>query len=59
MIGINGGDIAAFHSLYGPLYSIAWIVSYPLIILGSQSLWHKITAKKDNEKPPGTMEELR
>jgi thaumarchaeosortase len=42
MIGINGGDIAAFHSLYGPLYSIAWIVSYPLIILGSQSLWHRV-----------------
>jgi exosortase/archaeosortase family protein len=42
LIGINGGDITAFHSLYGPLYAVAWIVSYPLIILGSQSLWRRV-----------------
>jgi len=31
-----------FHDFYGPLYSIAWIISYPLIIIGSQILWDKI-----------------
>ena len=44
-IGMNGGDVQTFHFYYGPLYSIAWIVSYPLLILGSQILWQKITNK--------------
>ena len=41
MIGMNRQDVTSFHFYYGPLYSIAWIVAYPLIILGSQSLWRK------------------
>jgi thaumarchaeosortase len=43
---LNGGDIDLFHSTYGPLYPIAWIASYPLIIIGSQSLWRKLTNQK-------------
>jgi len=31
-----------FHDYYGMLYSIAWIVTYPLIIIGCQILWGKI-----------------
>jgi thaumarchaeosortase len=50
-IGMNGGDVYPFHNYYGPLYSVAWIVSYPLIILGSQSLWHKITNRNGKESP--------
>jgi len=50
-IGIDGGDVQLFHFYYGPLYSIAWIVSYPMIILGSQSLWRKIADKRGNKKP--------
>jgi thaumarchaeosortase len=42
VISINGGDIRAFHDYYGQLYSITWIVSYPLIIIGSRALWRKI-----------------
>jgi len=42
LIGMNGQDITSFHFYYGPLYSIAWIVAYPLIILGSQSLWRRL-----------------
>jgi thaumarchaeosortase len=42
LFAINGGDANLFHSVYGPLYPVTWIVSYPLIILGSQSLWRKI-----------------
>lgn len=42
-IGMDGGDVQMFHFYYGPLYSIAWIVSYPLLVLGSQMLWQKIT----------------
>jgi exosortase/archaeosortase family protein len=45
LIGIDGQDVQPFHFYYGPLYSIAWIATYPLIILGSQSLWHKLKNK--------------
>ena len=44
--GVNSEQVQLFHFYYGPLYSIAWIMSYPLIILGSQSLWHKIADKR-------------
>jgi thaumarchaeosortase len=41
-----------FHDYYGMLYSIAWIISYPLIIIGGQVLWARIrswrTGIKDN-----------
>jgi len=45
IIGMDSGDVQMFHFYYGPLYSIAWIVSYPLLILGSQTLWRKIARK--------------
>ena len=44
--GINSNQVQMFHYYYGPLYSIAWIVSYPLIILASQGLWRKIKSGK-------------
>ena len=44
--GINSNQVQTFHFYYGPLYAIAWIVSYPLIILASQGLWRKIKAGK-------------
>jgi len=31
-----------FHDYYGMLYSITWIVSYPLIIIATRALWGKI-----------------
>jgi thaumarchaeosortase len=57
-IGMNGGDVQTFHFYYGPLYSIAWIVAYPLIILLSQSLWRKITSKANGKKPPTATKEI-
>lgn len=44
IIGINSGLSAAyaFHDYYGQLYSITWITSYPLLIIGSRALWGKI-----------------
>ncbi len=42
VIAIDKGDWGRFHDYYGQLYSITWIVSYPLIIIGSQMLWSKI-----------------
>ena len=57
-IGMNGGDVQTFHFYYGPLYSIAWIVAYPLIILLSQSLWRKITRKTNRKQPPAATKEI-
>lgn len=44
--GVNSEQVRVFHFYYGPLYSIAWIVSYPLIILASQTLLRKITNRE-------------
>lgn len=46
--GVNSNQVQMFHFYYGPLYSIAWIVSYPLIILVSQGLWRKIKIGKSS-----------
>lgn len=48
VIGINQGYDAAkpFHDIYGSLYSITWIVSYPLLIVGSQMLWTRIRNRR-------------
>ena len=50
VIAINRGDIWAFHDYYGQLYSVTWIVSYPLIIIGSRVLWGKIRNWKTGTK---------
>jgi exosortase/archaeosortase family protein len=39
--GVDSNQVQMFHFYYGPLYSIMWIVSYPVIIFVSQSLWRK------------------
>jgi len=41
LIGLNKGDVWAFHDYYAQLYSALWIVSYPLIIIGRRILWSK------------------
>ena len=50
VLGINYGtsspEVWKFHDFYGQLYSITWILSYPLIIIGSQALWKKINEWK-------------
>jgi thaumarchaeosortase len=46
LIAMNNGDVERFHDLYGQLYSITWIISYPLIIIGSRILWRKIRCGK-------------
>ena len=44
--GVDSHEVQMFHFYYGPLYAMAWIVSYPLIILLSQGLWRKIKSRK-------------
>lgn len=43
MIGVESGATAAntFHDYYGQLFSISWIVFYPLLIMGSRAFWGK------------------
>ncbi len=52
-IAIEYGELSPqvqmFHNLHGPLYSIAWIISYPLIIFASQSLWNRIKKGKTGQ----------
>jgi exosortase/archaeosortase family protein len=42
VIAIHGGAWGVFHDYFGPLYSIVWIVLYPLIIIKSQSLLNRL-----------------
>jgi len=49
----NGGtpiylppEATRFHDYYGPLYSIIWIISYPLIVIGGRILWGTIKNRK-------------
>lgn len=38
VIQLNGGSYQEFHDYYGPLFSVLWITSYPLIIMGIYAL---------------------
>jgi exosortase/archaeosortase family protein len=44
--GADSSQVQNFHFYYGPLYAMAWIISYPLIILASRSLWKKHESRK-------------
>ena len=44
--GAESLPVQDFHFYYGPLYAMAWIISYPLIILASQGLWGKVKNRK-------------
>jgi len=50
LIAMNNGDVGRFHDFYGQLYSITWIISYPLIIIGSRALWRKIRERRTATK---------
>jgi exosortase/archaeosortase family protein len=54
VIGMENGpyssEFQAFHNYYGMLFSMIWIVAYPLIIIGSQVLWGKIRNLKTGTK---------
>lgn len=38
IIALNGGQITTFHDYYGQLYSVSWIMAYPLIMMASRAL---------------------
>lgn len=49
VIGAQYGEysdqVNAFHYYYGPLYAMAWIVAYPLIIMAATMGWQKFKKK--------------
>jgi len=48
--GVESAQVQLFHNYYGQLYSITWIIVYPLIIMGSRALWEKIRNWKAGPK---------
>jgi thaumarchaeosortase len=49
--GVESAQVQAFHFYYGPLYAMAWIVSYPLLILVGHGLWRKSKQKTKKLQP--------
>ena len=45
IIGTNIGEEAMnlFHSYFGELFFIAWIMTYPLTIINSRTIWVKLS----------------
>jgi thaumarchaeosortase len=50
--GVDSSQVQSFHFYYGPLYAMAWIISYPLLILTSQGFWGKIKNRKVTKPQP-------
>jgi len=48
--GFPSPQVQRFHDYYGQLYSITWIMLYPLIIIGSRALWGRIKSSKLAQK---------
>ena len=44
--GVDSSQVQSFHFYLGPLYAMAWIISYPLILLGGLELWGRLRSKK-------------
>ena len=45
--GVTSDQVQMFHFYYGPLYAMAWIISYPLIVLAS----HRLRIKTRTPQP--------
>lgn len=50
VIQLNGGNYQEFHDYYGPLISVLWITSYPLIIMGIYALSGRFRSVKSDIK---------
>ncbi len=60
LIGMQYGaasvQVDLFHKYYGPLYSITWIIAYPMLIFVSQSLWRRY---KNRNQPKPTVTQTK
>ncbi|MCW4023903.1 MAG: archaeosortase/exosortase family protein [Candidatus Bathyarchaeota archaeon] len=54
LLGMNFGETSAqvqeFHFYFGPMYSMTWIIVYPLILILGLMLWQKHKAPKQTQK---------
>jgi exosortase/archaeosortase family protein len=53
--GVESSQVQEFHFYYGPLYAMAWIISYPLILLVGQGLWVKYRKQKTMKLQPSQL----
>jgi thaumarchaeosortase len=44
--GVESLQVQDFHFYYGPLYTMAWIVAYPIILIFGLGAWKKISTAK-------------
>lgn len=49
--GVVSPAASLFHNYYGQLYSVSWIILYPVLIIGIQLLTSKIRAPKPRKLP--------
>ena len=52
VLAIGGGAVGLFHDYYGQLYSILWIIAYPLLIVGIRTFWQKVARGKSQSELP-------
>lgn len=50
--GERSVQVSQFHDYYGGLYSITWIIAYPLIIIATRVLWGRIRSYMMVQKSP-------
>lgn len=50
--GEYSAEVNAFHFYYGPLYAMAWIVSYPLIVMAVTMAWEKFRRPQPPQPAP-------
>ncbi len=50
--GEYSAQVEAFHYYYGPLYAMAWIVAYPLILTAATVGWQKIKRPRQAQLNP-------
>ena len=46
LIALGGSEVNIFHDYYGQLYSVSWIMAYPLIIMVSRALTARIRVSR-------------
>jgi len=57
--GATSNQVQMFHFYYGPLFAMAWIISYPLIVLASHSLWKKFRKPLSVTPNPALLKSVR
>jgi thaumarchaeosortase len=50
--GATSDQVQMFHFYYGPLYAMAWIVSYPLLVLAGHGFWRKTRKPQPTQLTP-------